>query len=91
MELAELTGYYASQSSEMYPTTGDSLGWLYGAADVYAYCIEVGGWYNNVHTVGPGFEWVAVISGEVESSILEDAAVDVAASLYLIEVAGYRV
>lgn len=90
MELAELTGYYASQSSEMYPTTGDSLDWLYGAADVYAYCIEVGGWYNNVHTVGPYFEWVAVISGDVERAIQEDLAGNIAAALYLIDVAANR-
>jgi len=41
-QLAASNGYYASQSVFMYPTTGDSLDWLYGAADVYAFCFEVG-------------------------------------------------
>lgn len=41
-QLATSNGYYASQSVFMYPTTGDSLDWLYGAADVYPFCLEVG-------------------------------------------------
>jgi len=45
-ELSEVTGYYASQSSIMYPTAGDSCDWLYGGADVYSYCVEVGGWWS---------------------------------------------
>ena len=45
-ELSEVTGYYASQSSIMYPTAGDSCDWLYGGEDVYSYCVEVGGWWS---------------------------------------------
>lgn len=41
-DLAALNGYFAAQSIELYPTTGDSLDWLYGAADIYAFCFEVG-------------------------------------------------
>ena len=41
-QLAASNGYYASQSVFMYPTTGDSLDWLYGATDVYPFCFEVG-------------------------------------------------
>jgi len=45
-ELSEVTGYYASQSSIMYPTAGDSCDWLYGGEDVYPYCVEVAGWWS---------------------------------------------
>ena len=41
-DLAALNGYSAEQSIDLYPTTGDSLDWLYGSEDVYAFCFEVG-------------------------------------------------
>lgn len=41
-ELAALNGYLPQQGIYLYPTTGDSSDWLYGAADIFAYCIEVG-------------------------------------------------
>jgi len=41
-ELALLNGYLPMQGIYLYATTGDSTDWLYGAADIYAYCIEVG-------------------------------------------------
>ena len=41
-EFAALNGYFAEQSSWLYRTTGDSIDWMYGAEDVYAFCFEVG-------------------------------------------------
>ena len=41
-ELVALNGYLPMQGIYLYPTTGDSTDWLYGAADIFAYCIEVG-------------------------------------------------
>ncbi len=41
-ELAALNGYTAEQSVGLYPTTGDSIDWHYGGADIYAFCFEVG-------------------------------------------------
>ena len=39
---AALNGYTAEQSIGLYPTTGDSIDWLYGGMDIYAFCFEVG-------------------------------------------------
>jgi hypothetical protein len=41
-EFARLNGYTAEQSVGLYPTTGDSIDWMYGAEDVYPFCFEVG-------------------------------------------------
>jgi len=41
-ELAALNGYLPQQGIYLYPTTGDSADWLYGAADIFAFCIEMG-------------------------------------------------
>jgi hypothetical protein len=41
-EFAALNGYTAEQSIGLYPTTGDSIDWMYGAEDVYSFCFEVG-------------------------------------------------
>jgi hypothetical protein len=41
-QLAAINGYTAAQSVALYPTTGDSLDWLYGGADVYPFLFEIG-------------------------------------------------
>lgn len=41
-ELAAINGYTAAQSVGLYPTTGDSLDWLYGGAHVYPFLFEIG-------------------------------------------------
>jgi len=41
-QLAALNGYTAAQSVDLYPTTGDTLDWLYGGADVYPFLFEIG-------------------------------------------------
>lgn len=41
-ELAALNGYTAEQSVGMYPTTGDSLDWLYGGAGIFPFLFEIG-------------------------------------------------
>ncbi len=41
-QLAAINGYTADQSVGLYPTTGDSLDWLYGGADVYSILFEIG-------------------------------------------------
>jgi hypothetical protein len=41
-QLAAVNGYTAAQSVDMYPTTGDSLDWLYGGPWVYPFLFEVG-------------------------------------------------
>ncbi len=75
-ELAEVTDYYASQSSEMYPTTGDSLDWLYGGADVYPFCIEVGRWND----------W----SQHELRALLNDIYINIRGSMLLAEIADDR-
>ncbi len=46
LEFGALSGFYASQSYEMYYTTGDSADWMYGSAGIYSYCIELGGQFH---------------------------------------------
>jgi len=41
-QLAALNGYFPAQSVDLYPTTGDSLDWLYGGAHVYPILFEIG-------------------------------------------------
>ncbi len=41
-EMAALNGYTPEQGVVLYATTGDSTDWMYGGADVYPYCIEIG-------------------------------------------------
>ena len=38
--LAAINGYTAAQSVVMYPTTGDSLDWLYGGTHIYPFLFE---------------------------------------------------
>jgi hypothetical protein len=49
-EFAALNGYLAEQSVGLYPTTGDSLDWIYGSENVYAYCFEVGQLFHPTST-----------------------------------------
>ena len=74
-ELAALNGYNAEQSVGLYPTTGDSLDWLYGGADVYAFLFEVG--RTEFHP-------------DEESVVLDLIAVNIPPALHLIEVSGDR-
>ncbi|UCE90824.1 MAG: hypothetical protein JSV90_05155 [Methanobacteriota archaeon] len=75
--MAALNGYTADQSVGLYPTTGDSLDWLYGGADVYAFLFEVGSQADGYH---PEAESVAL--GQIEENIPP--------ALLLIEAAGDR-
>ena len=74
IELAALNGYDAVQSSEIYPTTGDSLDWLYGGADVYPFLFEIG------HQFNP----------DLESDVLGILSENVPPTLLGIEIAGDR-
>jgi hypothetical protein len=49
-EFAALNGYTAEQSVGLYPTTGDSIDWMYGAEDVYPFCFEVGQLFHPTST-----------------------------------------
>ena len=75
--LAALNGYTADQSVGLYPTTGDSLDWLYGGVDVYAFLFEVGGSQDGFHPDG-------------EDTVLAQIAENVPPALLLIEMAGDR-
>ncbi len=41
-QLAALNGYDAAQSVDLYPTTGDSLDWLYGSLGIFPFLFEMG-------------------------------------------------
>lgn len=41
-KMGNLIGYTPQQSSDLYPTTGDTTDWLYGEKKCYAYTIELG-------------------------------------------------
>ena len=76
-ELAELNGYVADQSVALYPTTGDSLDWLYGGMDVFTFLFEVGGNADWFHP-------------EEEDVVLSQIAENIPPALLLIEIAGDR-
>ncbi len=80
-ELAALNGYTPKQSVELYPTTGDSIDWLYGGSSVFALCIEVG---NEQGTIAERFHPTeqSVVQGLIDENIL--------AALEAIEIAGDR-
>ncbi len=75
-ELAALNDYEADQSVGLYPTTGDSLDWLYGSADIFAFLFEVG--------EGPDF------NPDGMDTVLEQIAENIPPALLLIEIAGDR-
>lgn len=65
-EFAALNGYLPEQSVGLYPTTGDSLDWMYGAEDIYAFCFEVGSLFHPTSST----EVTGVISGNLPPSYL---------------------
>ncbi len=75
--LAALNGYTADQSVGLYPTTGDSLDWLYGGVDIYAFLFEVGGSQDGFHP-------------DQEDAVLGLIAENIPPALLLIEIAGDR-
>ena len=75
--LAALNGYTADQSVGLYPTSGDSLDWLYGGVDIYAFLFEVGGSQDGFHP-------------DQQDAALELIAENIPPALLLIEVAGDR-
>ncbi|MCJ2532675.1 MAG: hypothetical protein LN411_01985 [Candidatus Thermoplasmatota archaeon] len=75
-ELAALNGYEPDQSVGLYPTTGDSLDWLYGSADIFAFLFEVG--------EGPDF------NPDGRETVLEQIAENIPPALLLMEIAGDR-
>lgn len=77
-EMAKLNGYYTFQSYMAGMLGGDSLDWLYGGTDAYAFLFEVGGWLDFLHTEN---EFNAVL-GQIAENIPP--------SLLLIEIAGDR-
>lgn len=75
-DLAALNGYDADQSVGLYPTTGDSLDWLYGSQGVYTFLFEVG--------ESPDF------NPDDAATVLEQIAENLPPALHLIEIAGDR-
>jgi len=73
-ELAEVNGYVSEQSVTLYPTTGDSIDWMYGFAGIYAFCFEVG---DEFHPLDP-----SVVRASIE--------VNLNASILAMELAGDR-
>lgn len=49
-QLAALNGYTPDQSVGLYPTTGDSVDWLYGYDDIFAFLFEVGKEFHPLNT-----------------------------------------
>lgn len=41
-QLAALNGYDPAQSVDLYPTTGDTLDWMYGRLNIFAFLFEMG-------------------------------------------------
>lgn len=78
LELSKVSPYFTFVSAAVGLTTGDSLDWLYGGADVYPFLFEVGGW---VDFVDPEDE-LDTVRSQIEENILP--------SLRLIEIAGDR-
>lgn len=54
-QLAALNGYSAAQSVDLYPTTGDSLDWLYGSQGIFTFLFEMG--HNSFHPTTEGEVW----------------------------------
>ena len=75
-DLAAMNGYEADQSVGLYPTTGDSLDWLYGSKDVFAFLFEV----------GEGMDF----NPDDADTVLEQIAENIPPALHLIEIAGDR-
>jgi hypothetical protein len=76
-ELAAINGYTADQSVGLYPTTGDTLDWLYGSLNVYSFLFEIGG---NLDGFNP----------DDEAAVLELIAENVPAIMLAIEISGDR-
>jgi len=76
-ELATINGYTADQSVGLYPTTGDSLDWLYGSLNIYAFLFEIGG---NLDGFNP----------DDEDAVLELISENIPALMLAIEISGDR-
>lgn len=76
-EFAALNGYLPAQSVVMYATTGDSIDWMYGGADIYSYCIEVGTDKDNFNP-------------SLESDVVRIIGENVPVALLAIDLAGDR-
>ena len=74
-QLAALNGYEAAQSVDLYPTTGDSLDWLYGSLDIFAFLFEMGA--TSFHP-------------DYEEDVLEIVYENIAPTLLGIELSGDR-
>lgn len=90
MEYVSYTGYIATQSYDMYVTTGDTVDWMYGGSNIYAYCIEVNAWYTYTLTLGPTLERYLLVSDDFKAAAEADLAENIAGALFLIETAGDR-
>ncbi len=76
-ELAAINGYTADQSVGLYPTTGDTLDWLYGSLNIYTFLFEIGG---NLDGFNP----------DDESAVLELISENIPALMMAIEISGDR-
>jgi len=65
-ELAASNGYVSEQSIMLYPTTGDSLDWMYGSAGIYAFCIEVGNEFHPSNATVVGESIVSNVAAAVD-------------------------
>ena len=74
-QLAALNGYAAAQSIDLYATTGDSLDWLYGSLNIFAFLFEMG---------------AKEFSPQFEDDVLEIVYENIPPTLLGIELAGDR-
>ncbi len=74
-QLAALNGYDAAQSVALYPTTGDSLDWLYGSLNIFPFLFEMGA--TSFHP-------------DYEEDVLEIVYENIAPTLLGIELSGDR-
>ncbi len=73
-ELAAVNGYTAEQSVGLYPTTGDSIDWMYGHEGIFAFAVEVGAEFHPANA----------------SVVAESISLNVDSSLTAVEIAGDR-
>jgi hypothetical protein len=58
MELGKLSGYKPQQSVKLYPTSGDTTDWAFGAHGILSYTTEIGSWsdgFDPPYSKLPGF------------------------------------
>lgn len=66
-QLAALNGYTPAQSVDMYATTGDSIDWLYGSLNIFAFLFEMG--QNSFHPTRTA-DVLEIVYGNVAPTLL---------------------